>query len=243
MLTSRIQRPRAPHPSPAELDATAAAFLAKAEGVKCSTIRNRSWRSVINQGPSADALLWNGRDPGTFEDNESDLGIVAGGVFRTADDRPAPGGVARSLDRNGWNAIRVLASADLPNRDVLEASAGKIGGRGQSKAIGKAVGLSDRMIRKIQDRHASWAAENLDPAALIAALDAPLPPDDFVVPRRAPSRAGRKRAGAPPRAPRFLVLAPHIPEPPRPRRRPYRPRARRPRFVDPRQMNFFEEAA
>ena len=242
-MTSRIQRPSATRLSPAALDAAAEAFLAEADGKKRSTIRNRSWRNVIQQGPSWDALAWRGRDHETLEDTGIDLGIVAGGVFRTADDRPAPGNFARSLDRNGWNAIRVLAPVDLPDRDVLEASASQIGGRGQARAIGKAIGLSDRMVRKIQDRHAAWAAENLDPAALVAALDADLPPDDMVVPRRVPSRRGRKPRGAQqPRSPRFLVLTPHTPAPSRPRRA-YRPRVRRPRWVEPGQLDCFEVAA
>lgn len=236
MLTSRIQHPRAPRLSPAALEAAATRFLAEAEGKKASTVRNRDWRSVIQQGPSADTLAFLRTDQETREDNEKDLGIVAGGVFRTADDRPAPGNFARSLDRNGWNAIRVLAPVDLPDRDVLEASASKIGGQGQAKAIGKAIGLSDRMIRKIQDRHAAWAAENLDAASLVAALDAGLP-EDVVVPRRSPSRRGRKPRGAQQPRP-LLVLAPHTPAPSRPRR-PCRPRVRRPRWVGPGQLDFF----
>lgn len=244
MLTSRIQRPTTPRLSPAALEAAATAFLAEAEGKKASTIRNRGWRSVIQQGPSWEKMSYLGTktdDEEIFDDTGFDLGIVAASPWR---DTVARGNPGRALDRNGWNAIRVLAPFDLPDRDVLEASASQIGGRGQAKAIGKAVGLSDRMVRIIQDRHAAWAAENLDPAALVAALDAGLPPDDVVVPRRVPSRRGRKPRGAQqPRSPRFLVLAPHTPAPSRPRR-PYRPRVRRPRFVDFRQMNFlgFEEA-
>ncbi len=239
MLTSRIQHPTH-RPSPAELDAAATAFLAQAEGKKASTIRNMSWRSVIQQGPSADALLWNGRDPETLDDNGTDLGIVAGGVFRTADDRPAPGNPGRAFDCNFWNAIRILAPTDLRDMDVLTLSSQtKFSGRGQASAIGKAVGLSGRMVRKIQDWHVAFS-KTLDPAALIAALDAPLP-DWVVVPRRVPSRRGRKARGAPPRPPRFLALTPHIPEPPRPPR-PYRPRVRRPRYVDPGQLDFLQAA-
>ena len=242
MLTSRIQQHHtAPRLSPAALEAAATAFLAEAEGKKASTVRNRDWRNIINQGPSADALLWNGRDPKTLEDNGTDLGIEAGGVFRTAGDRPAPGNPARAFDCNFWNAIRILAPTDLRDMDVLTLSSQtKFSGRGQANAIGQAVGLSGRMVRKIQDWHVAFS-KTLDPAALIAALDAPLP-DGAVVPRRAPSRRGRKRMGAPPRPPRFLVLAPHAPAPPR-APRPYRPRARRARWVDPGQIDFFEEAA
>jgi hypothetical protein len=245
MLTSRIQRQVTPRLSPAALEAAATAFLAEAEGKKASTIRNRGWRSVIQQGRSYEGLTYLGTNPQTLEDNGIDLGIVGGNAFRTADDRPAPGNPARAFDCNFWNAIRILAPTDLRDMDVLTLSSQtKFGGRGQARAIGKAIGLSDRMVRKIQDRHAAWAAENLDPAALVAALDADLPPNDMVVPRRVPSRRGRKARGAPPRPPRFLVLAPHTPAPSR-APRPYRPRVRRPRFVDPRQMNFlgFEEAA
>lgn len=237
-LTSRMQHPRAPRLTPAALEAAATAFLAQAEGVKCSTVSNRGWRSVIKQGPSADALVFLGTDQETLVDNEKDLGIVAGGVFRTADDRPAPGNPARSLDRYQWNAIRVLAPHDLPNHDVLTLSASLgFGGRGSAKRIGRVVGLSDRMVRKIQDRHAAWAAENLDPAALVAALDAGLPRDDMVVPRRTPSRRGRKaRLAVRP----VLTLVPNIPEPARPRQ-PYRPRARPPRWVDPLQTDMFQD--
>ncbi len=238
MLTSRIQRPTH-RPSPTELDAAATAFLAEAEGVSSRVIKNRDWRQRIHQGPSWDALAFLQTDRETFDDNGNDLGIIAASPFRDAVVRGNP---ARSLDRYQWNAIRVLAPHDLPNHDVLTLSASLgFGGRGSAKRIGRVVGLSDRMVRKIQDRHAAWAAENLDPAALVAALDAGLPPDDVVVPRRPPSRRGRKARRAPPRPPRFLTLAPHIPEPPRPRRA-FRPRARRPRWVDPNQLNFLEAA-
>lgn len=245
MLTSRIQRPTAPRLSPAALEAAATAFLAEAEGKKASTVRNRDWRNIINQGPSWDALAFLGTktdDPDHFDNNGIDLGIVDGNAFRTADDRPAPGNPARALDANGWNAIRILAPTDLPDRDVLTLSSQtKFSGRGQANEIGQAIGLSGRMVRKIQDWHMAWATENLDPAALVAALDAPLP-DGVVVPRRAPSRRGRKRMGAPPRPPRFLTLVPHTPEPARPPR-PYRPRASRRRFVDPGQLDFLQQAA
>ena len=239
MLTSRIQH-TTPRLSPAALEAAATAFLAEAEGVSARVIHNRGWRAVIQQGPSADGLLWNGRDPETFEDNENDLGIGAGGVFRTADDRPAPGNFARSLDRYQWNAIRVLAP-HIPDRDVLTLSASlEFGGRGSAKRIGAGLGLSGRMIRKIQDQHAEYAKKHLDPAALIAALDADLPPDDVVVPRRAPSRRGRKPRGAP----ISLVLAPQTPAPPPPRARAPRPcRARPGRGVCPGQISFFDSAA
>ena len=244
MLTSRIERLATPHLSPAALEAAATAFLAQAEGVKASTVRNRDWRAIIHQGPSWEALAYLGTrtdDPETFDDSGIDLGIVGGNAFRTPDDRPAPGNPARAVDVNGWNAIRVLAPADLPDLDVLTLSSQtKFSGRGPANEIGKAVGLSGRMVRKIQDRHVAWAAENLDPLALAAHLDAPLP-DDMVVPRRAPSRRGRKRVGAPPRPPHFLTLVPHTPAPPH-APRPYKARVRR-RFVDPGQLDFFEEAA
>ena len=243
MLTSIQQRPHTPRLSPAALDAAATAFLAEAEGVKSSTIRNRDWRSIIHQGPSADALAYletKTDDQDTFDDNGNDLGITGGNAFRTADDRPAPGNPARALDCNGWNAIRVLAPPDFPDMDVLTLSSQSRFGRGQANEIGKAVGLSGRMVRKIQDRHVAFS-KTLDPAALIEALDAALP-DGVVVPRRAPSRRGRKRMGAPPRPPRFLTLVPHTPEPARPPR-PYRPRASRRRFVDPGQLDFLQQAA
>ena len=238
MLTSRIQRPTH-RPSPAELDVAATRFLAEAEGVKSSTIRNRSWRNVLRQGPSWEKMSY--LETKT-DDPETDLGmgIVGGNAFRTADDRPAPGNPARALDCNGWNAIRVLAPMDLPDMDVLTLSSQSRFGRGHAEAIGKAIGLSGRMVRKIQDRHVAFS-KTLDPAALIAALDAPLP-DGVVVPKRAPSRRGRKARGAAPRPPRFLVLAPHTPAPSRPRR-PSRPRVRRPRWVEPGQLDCFEEAA
>jgi hypothetical protein len=241
MLTSRIQRPAAPRLSPAALDAAATAFLAEAEGIKASTQKNRDWRSVIHQGPSWEALAYLGtktNDPEPFEDTGIDLGIVGGNAFRTTDDRPAHGNPARTLDRDAWNAIRILAPADLPDHDVLTISAQM--GRGQANEIGRAVGLSGRMVRKIQDRHVAFS-RTLDPAALIAALDAPLP-DGVVVPRRAPSRRGRKARRAAPRPPRFLALVPHTPAPSRPPR-PYRPRTRRPRFVDPNQTDMWEVAA
>lgn len=236
MLTSRIQLPRAPRLSPAAIDAAATAFLAEAEGIKISTQKNRDWRNVINQGPSWEALAYLGAKTND-DDPEKDLGIGAGSAFRTADDRPAPGNPARALDANGWNAIRVLAPVDLPAMDVLTLSSQRRFGRGEAKAIGRAIGLSDRMIRKIQDWHMAWAAENLDPAALVAALDAPLP-DGVVVPRRAPSRRGRKARLAPRPV---LALAPHTPTPPR-TPRPYRPRAPRRRFVDPGQLDFLQAA-
>ena len=241
MLTSRIQRPATPRLSPAALDAAATAFLAEAEGIKASTQKNRDWRNIIHQGPSWDALAFLGTDQETLGDNEKDLGIVAGGVFRTADDRQSPGNPGRAFDCNFWNAIRILAPTDLRDMDVLTLSSQtNFSGRGQANAIGRAVGLSGRMVRKIQDRHVALS-KTLDPAALIAALDAPLP-DGVVVPRRAPSRRGRKRMGAPPRPPRFLTLVPHTPEPARPPR-PYRPRAARRRFVDPGQLDFLQQAA
>lgn len=251
MLTSRIQRPTAPRLSPAALEAAATAFLAEADEIKASTQKNRDWRSVIHQGPSWEALAFLGTktdDPETFDDNGMDLGIVGGNAFRTADDRPAPGNPGRAFDCNFWNAIRVLAQADLPDHDVLTLSAQtKFGGRGQANEIGKAVGMSGRMVRKIQDRWVAFS-KTLDPKALIEALDAPLP-DDVIVPRRAPSRRGRKRAGAPPRPPRhcpphggFLTLVPHTPAPPRVPR-PYKARVRRPRWVDPLQTDMFQEAA
>lgn len=242
MLTSRIQRPHTPRLSPAALEAAATRFLAEAEGVKSSTVGNRDWRNIIHQGPSWEALSWRATatdDPKTFEDNGMALGIVGGNAFRTADDRPAPGNRARALDCNGWNAIRILAPADLPDRDVLTLSSmAKFSGRGQANAIGKAICLSGRMVRKIQDWYVAFS-KTLDPAALVAALDAPLPPNDLVVPRRVPSPRGRKRVGAPPRPPRFLALVPQVPEPPRPPQ-PYRARARRPRYVDPAQLDFLQ---
>lgn len=243
MLTSIQQRPHTPCPSPAALEAAATAFLAEAEGVKSSTVRNRDWRNIIHQGPSWEALAFLGTrtdDPEPLDDNEIDLGLVSGSAFRTADDRPAAGNPARALDCNGWNAIRVLAPPDLPDMDVLTLSSQSRFGRGQANAIGKAVGLSGRMVRKIQDRHVALS-KTLDPAALIAALDAPLP-DGVVVPRRAPSRRGRKARLAPRPV---LALVPHIPKPPCPPR-PYKPRVQRPRYVDPGQLDFFgcfEEAA
>ena len=236
MLTSRIQLPRAPRLSPAAIDAAATAFLAEAEGVKASTQKNRDWRNVINQGPSWEALAYLGAKTND-DDPEKDLGIGAGSAFRTADDRPAPGNPARALDCNGWNAIRVLAPPDLPDSDVLTLSSQSRFGRGQAEEIGKAIGLSGRMVRKIQDRHTAWAGANLDPLALAAHLDDPLPTG--VVPRRAPSRRGRKARLAPRPV---LALVPHTPTPPR-TPRPYRPRTRRPRYVDPLQTDMFQEAA
>ena len=241
MLTSIQQRPHTPRLSPAALEAAATAFLAEADGIKASTIRNRSWRNVIQQGPSWEKMSYLGTDQETFDDNGMDLGITGGNAFRTADDLPAPGNPGRAFDCNFWNAIRILAPTDLRDMDVLTLSSQtKFSGRGQANEIGKAIGLSGRMVRKIQDRHVAWAAENLDPLALAAHLDAPLP-DDMVVPRRAPSRRGRKRVGAPPRPPHFLTLVPHTPAPPH-APRPYKARVRR-RFVDPGQLDFFEEAA
>ena len=241
MLTSIQQRPHTPRLSPAALEAAATAFLAEADGIKASTIRNRSWRNVIQQGPSWEKMSYLGTDQETFDDNGMDLGITGGNAFRTADDLPAPGNPGRAFDCNFWNAIRILAPTDLRDMDVLTLSSQtKFSGRGQANEIGKAVGLSGRMVRKIQDWHVAFS-KTLDPAALVAALDADLPPDDLLVPRRAPSRRGRKRAGAPPRPPRFLTLVPHTPESPRPPR-PYRSRAARRRFVDPGQLDFLQAA-
>ena len=233
MLTSRIQRPTH-RPSPAELDAAATRFLAEAEGVKCSTVRNRGWRSVIQQGASWEALAFLGTKE-TFEE-DLDLGIIAASPFR---DSVAPGNPARALDRDEWNAILSLAPLDLQDRDVLILSA-QVEGKNAEK-IGEQVGLSGRRVRQIQDRLAAWAGANLDPATRAAHLDDPLPMG-VVVPRRPPTRRGRKARGAAPRPPRFLVLAPHTPAPSRPRR-PSRPRVRRPRWVEPGQLDCFEEAA
>ena len=247
MLTSRIQLSTHHRPtSPAEmaaLDAAATAFLAEAEGKKPSTVKNRDWRKTIHQGPSWDALAYLGAktesDPEQFEKHGADLGIIAGSAIRTADDRPAPGNPARALDRDEWNTILSLAPLDLRDRDVLILSA-QIEGK-NAKKIGEQVGLCGRRVRQIQDRLAAWAGENLDPKRLAAHLDDPLPMA-VVVPRRPPSRRGRKRLGAQPRPPRHLTLTPHIPEPPRPPR-PYRPRVRRPRYMDPAQLDFLQQAA
>lgn len=241
MLTSRIQRPHTPRLSPAALDAAATAFLAQAEGVSSRVIKNRDWRNIINQGPSADALAYRiaQTEAETDTDTDDTSTIISGAAFRSDSDRRRPGNPARALDANGWNAIRVLAPLDLPDRDVLTLSSQTRFGRGQADQIGRAIGLSGRMVRKIQDRHVAYS-KSLDPAALIRALDTLLP-DTVEVPRRTPSRRGRKARGAAPTPPRFLALAPQTPEPPRPPR-PYRPRVRRPRYVDPGQLDFLQAA-
>ena len=233
MLTSL--KPTTPRLSPAALEAAATRLLAEAEGVGVRVIQNRDWRSVIQQGPSYEGLTYLGTNPQTLEDNGIDLGIIAASPFR---DTGARGNPARSLDRNAWNAIRVLAPVDWPDKDVLIASAQYE----TSEKIGEIVGRCPRRVRQIQDRLIARARAILDPADILAHLDDPLLPLTVVVPTRAPSRRGRKARGAPPRPPRFLTLAPHIPKPPR-ARRPYRPRGRRARWVDPLQTDMFQEAA
>lgn len=236
MLTSCIQRPRAPRLSPAALDAAATAFLADAEGVKCSTVRNRGWRSVIQQGPSWEKMSYLGTDPETFEDNGTDLGIVAASPWR---DTAAPGNPARALDRDEWNAILSLYPSGLPDRDVLILSS-QIEAK-NAKKIGEQVGLSGRRVRQIQDRIAAWTRAHLDPAAIVAHLDDPLPTEK--VKRRPPSRAGRKpKGGAPKKMPRFLVLVPREVEPPKPQRT-YKPRKPRTWAATPGQLDMWEVAA
>lgn len=234
MLTSRIQRPATPRLSPAALDAAATAFLAEAEGKKASTIRNRSWRSVIQQGPSADALAWRiaQTEAETDTDTDDTATIISGSAFRSDSDRRRPGGPARGVDSNLWNAIAILAPRDTPDHDVLTLSARY--GIGESKKIGKKLGITPRRVRQIQDRLWPWARKTFTMAEIMAHLDDPIT-TKAVVPR-APSRRGRKAR------PRFLVLAPHTPAPPHPPR-PYKPRARRPRWVDPLQTDMFQEAA
>lgn len=166
-----------------------------------------------------------------------DLWFAVANPFCT-DTKRSRGGPARLLDKNAWNAILALYPLDGPDRDVLVASAQC--GALASKQIGMMVGLSEKRVRGIQDQKLQSALKNLTAADLRAHRDDPITTEAVV--RRPPSRAGRKRAGAPPRAPRFLVLAPHTPAPLRPRR-PYRPRVRRPRWVEPGQLDCFEEAA
>lgn len=189
MLTSRIQ-----HHDPctargrAALEAAATAFLAQAEGVKSSTVKNRDWRKIIHQGPSYEALAYLGTNPKTLEDNGIDLGIVAASPFH---DTVARGNPARALDRNEWNAILSLYPLDGPDRDVLILSA-QIE-RKNAKKIGKQVGLCERRVRQIQDRIAAWAGAHLGPSDLLAHRDDPITTEPVV--RRAPSRAGRKPKG------------------------------------------------
>ena len=259
--------------TPAARNLATQAWLDRTQGLKPGATQNRDFRETCWQGPSFD-LLSNSRtdaddfdprdhDPepvhrraGEGEDTEEgevseetdelvaidtpsgDLWFAVANPFCT-DTKRAQGGPARLLDKNAWNAILALYPLDGPDRDVLVASAQC--GAFASKQIGMMVGLSERRVRGIQDQKLQSALKNLTAADLRAHRDDPITTEAVV--RRTSSRAGRKARGAPPRPPRRLTLAPQTPAPSCPRR-PYRPSVRRPRFVDPRQMNFlgFEEA-
>ena len=206
------------------LAAAADAFLSQGHGTHHA--RNARIRETKLQGRGIDL-------------DRDDLSQVA--IPRRAGHGPhrAPAAPARLLDRDAWNAILGAAPTDLKHRDVLVASAQH--GAGATAAIAAVVGITIRHTRNCQNWLLAWAREHLEESDIAARLDDPITTEAVV--RRPLSRAGRKRKGAPPRPPRFLVLAPHTPAPSCPRR-PYRPRVRRPRFVDFRQMNFlgFEEA-
>ena len=163
------------------------------------------------------------------------LGFATANPFNTHTPR-ARGGLARSLDKNAWNAILALTPIDDPNRLVIVASAQC--GAGESKQIGMMVGLGGRRVRGVQDQSLKNAFENFTAADLRAHRDDPITTE--IVTRRPPSRAGRKpKATA--AIPRVLVLVPKVAGP----KRPYNPRPRL-RYVDPGQLDFFdcfEEAA
>ncbi len=175
---------------------------------------NRDFRETHTQGPSLDLVTVDAMEIET--------------IFQT--DKVYPGGPARALDCDEWNAIHVLAPSDLPDHDVLTLSAKY--GRGESVKIGKEVGLSGRRVRQIQDWQSEWADTHLTRADRDAHLDDPLPTEE--VKRRPLSRAGRKpkRLATP-----ILMLAPRVPLPPKAPRRVASRRPRR-RFVDPRQCDF-----
>ena len=110
--------------------------------------------------------------------------------------RRAPLAPARLLDGDAWNAILGAAPADLPDRDVLIASAQL--GRGETSAIAEAVGISQRQVRNLQNKILKWVRGHLDEEEIARHLDDPT--TDEQIRRRPPSRAGRKPKGwvAPP---------------------------------------------
>lgn len=98
---------------------------------------------------------------------------------------------ARLLDGDAWNAILGATPTDLPDRDVLVASAQR--GRGATRAIANTLGISQKHVRNLQNALLAWARANLDPEDITRHLDDPITQE--VVARRPPSRAGRKPKG------------------------------------------------
>ncbi len=103
----------------------------------------------------------------------------------------APLAPARLLDGDAWNAILGAAPTDLPDRDVLVASAQL--GQGATRAIAGAVGITQRQVRNAQDKHLMWARAHLDPEDVARHMDDPITNEP--IQRRPPSRAGRKPKG------------------------------------------------
>lgn len=135
---------------------------------------------------------------------------------------------------NEWNAVASLAPASLKNWDVLICLA-----RGMSIAdIAAAIGRTVRQTRNIIKQLWQYV-EGLNVTDIVAHLDDKATTE--TVTRRPPSRAGRKPIAAAV-VPRFLVLEPFVAEPEKPKRS-YKPRVRRPRYVDPLQTDMFQEAA
>lgn len=105
--------------------------------------------------------------------------------------RQAPLAPARLLDGDAWNAILGAAPTDLPGRDVLVASAQH--GRGATRDIAAAVGITQRQVRNAQGQILAWARAHLDPNDILRHMHDPITTEAVV--RRPPSRAGRKPKG------------------------------------------------
>ena len=192
---------------------------------------NRDRRETHALGLSFDVLA--GRMYGREAEDAKlyDHAIVERAAFRG---HVTCGGAVRALGCDEWNAILACYPADAPDRDILVVSAQY--GAGESEQIGVRVGLSGRRVRQIQDRLLAWARTHLTPDQILAHLDDPITAEAVV--RRRPSRAGRKPKAAVATciAPRFLTLVSRPPSAaPKP---PCVPRRRRPRYIDPRQVDF-----
>ena len=123
-----------------------------------------------------------------LDEDRDDLSQVADPRRHGRGKRRAPLAPARLLDCDAWNSILGAAPTDLPDRDVLIASAQH--GQHQTRAIAGALGISQKHVRNLQNALLAWARTNLDPGEITRHLDDPITTE--VVTRRPPSRAGRK---------------------------------------------------
>jgi hypothetical protein len=121
-----------------------------------------------------------------IDDDRDNLDNVLGIV-----EKPRPGGAARRVDIDQWNAVLALYPLNGRHRDVLAASARH--GFGEVAEIAREVGRCERRVRQIQDWLWAWATKNLAPALIAKHMDDPITQEAVV--RRPPSRAGRKPKG------------------------------------------------